>query len=1318
MKTLPFTLLALLALAPIQAQVVTPPPRSGATDFFALENLHAWCVVPFDAKKRGPEERAVMLQKLGFKRFVYDWRPKDIPTFDAEIEALKKHGIELTAWWSPTDSRDPVLLTTLEVFKRQNVHPQLWVMGSGNPTKTAEEQKQRVEQEAERIRKIVDLAAPYGCKVELYNHNGWFGQPDNEVAIIERLKQLGVTDVGMVYNFSHGHNDIAEFPAIWKRIQPHVVALNVTGMVKDGESKLMPPSQGDYELGMMRTVLESGWRGPVGLIAEQGGDAEVTLSNNLRGLERLRKELAQPGSAGPKPFSNESAPKEKDEPGKFGRALDARRRGIVFPGEAAYRELPLTVECWARLRSATRFNVLVANEAKTSPTHWELYSYAGKGDLSIYLPGRGGEYRSEAAICDDRWHHVVAVLETARVRLYVDGQLVKDARPPPLAGTGQTGGLAVGQVVEGGVGCDGWVDEVRLSKGPRPPSGLPSTAPQREPDTIGLWSFDQLTGFAEAAEFVPDKAPLDPTAHPLYLAPVNRDRIYDFYAKQARWALAQHPRPDLLAPFPGLDGGTFGHWGNQDEKTWRDGRWNEMDVGSLQAGVFHGWGRTVPRGVCVRLGERGEMGACFDPETLTWIAAWSGGFVRFSSIRHGFLSGCEPAGERVEIPAEPAATRGSFVYRGFYRSGPRVVFHYTRDGVEWLESAWCEGGRFVRTRSRLGEEPLGKLTVGGPAQWPQVIETQGELGAASPYSVDTITLPKTTPWHSLWHVGDHDFFPNGDAALCTIEGEVWLVRGLDASLAHVRWKRFAAGLHEPLGLKIADGKIYVLGRDQITLLRDLNGDDEADEYECFSNAYQTSPAGHDFITGLQRDAEGRFYFASSNQGVCRVSRDGRSAEVIATGFRNPDGLGLGPHGEVIAAAQEGEWTPASMIAEILPGGHYGYRGPKPGPLGHVPPIAYLPRGLDNSCGGQVFVEGGKWGVPPGSLVHLSFGSGAAFLVIRDSAYPAQSAVVPLPGDFRSGAHRGRFHPIDGQLYVTGTAGWGTYTPDDGCFQRLRYAGPASHAPISFEARDNGVLLTFTDPLEATSATQPNAWFAQAWNYRYGPAYGSDEFSARHSGLAGHDVLPIASTHLLADGRSLFLEIPQLQPAHTLHLYSASVPLLSRDIFLTIHKLGAPFTDFAGYRAIAKTPLPEVGGGTPTPNQPLPVKWESGTPGRAVRIQTTTGLQYVQRELRAKAGERLSLTLENPDVMPHNWVLGARGAVERVTDLANKLVTDPNAVARHYVPDAPEVLVHTRIVEPASSTTIHFNAPSEKGDYPYLCTFPGHATIMRGVMHVE
>ena len=245
-----------------------------------------------------------MLQDLGFKQFVYDWRDKDIPTFDAEIEALQKHGITILGWWFPLSASDPKATLILETFKRHGIHPQLWVKRGGALTKTPEEQQQRVLQEADQINALVQLAAPYGCKIELYNHNYWFGQEDNQLAIIDRLKELGVTDVGMVYNFSHAHDelhdDTVNFSEIWKKIQPHVVAVNITGMGL--WKQIIYPSQGQHELDMMRTIQDSGWTGPVGLIAEKGGDAAVTLKNYLTGLDWLTAELKTPGSNGPAPF--------------------------------------------------------------------------------------------------------------------------------------------------------------------------------------------------------------------------------------------------------------------------------------------------------------------------------------------------------------------------------------------------------------------------------------------------------------------------------------------------------------------------------------------------------------------------------------------------------------------------------------------------------------------------------------------------------------------------------------------------------------------------------------------------------------------------------------------------------------------------------------------------------------------------------------------------------------------------------------------------------------------------------------------------------
>jgi sugar phosphate isomerase/epimerase len=171
-------------------------------------------------------------------------------------------------------------------------------------THSPEEQKARVIQEADRIKHIVEVAAGYGCKVALYPHNTWFGIMDNEVAILHRLKELGVTGVGIVYNFNHArdedHDDTKNFPAIWKMIQPYVVAVNVTGIRHPNE--LIYPGQGDSELEMMRTIQQSGWRGPVGIIAEKGGDAEVTLRNYLTGIDWLAAEIARPGSGGPRPF--------------------------------------------------------------------------------------------------------------------------------------------------------------------------------------------------------------------------------------------------------------------------------------------------------------------------------------------------------------------------------------------------------------------------------------------------------------------------------------------------------------------------------------------------------------------------------------------------------------------------------------------------------------------------------------------------------------------------------------------------------------------------------------------------------------------------------------------------------------------------------------------------------------------------------------------------------------------------------------------------------------------------------------------------------
>lgn len=827
----------------------------------------------------------------------------------------------------------------------------------------------------------------------------------------------------------------------------------------------------------------------------------------------------------------------------------------------------------------------------------------------------------------------------------------------------------------------------------------------------------------EPAKFAAPREPLHPELWPNRGAHVNRDRAYDYYTREANHFRTQQPVPLLLPECPGLDGGKFGHWGNQNDAAWRDNRWNQTDLGSLQCGVFRDGKVTVPRGVCVRLGDDGELAACFNPATLQIEALWKGGFVKLSDRRMGFMDGLAPVGTSLNVPAAVKVTQ-PFVYRGFYRHGKRVVFAYRLGDVDMLDAPWVKDGQFVREVAPADKHSLAHLTSGGKPQWPDALTTTGSLGTERPYALDTIALPFKNPWNALFYIGGHDFFPDGSAALCTMQGDVWHVDGLDATLKNVRWRRLAAGLHQALGLVIHDRAVYVLGRDQITRLVDLNNDGEADFYECFSNAYITSPAGHDFICGLERDAAGHFYTASGNQGLLRISPDGKKVDVPATGFRNPAGIGLLPNGSVTVPCSEGDWTPSSMICAVKPDPkrtlYFGYGGPRDNRPPDLP-LAYLPRALDNSSGGQIVVSSDRWGPLRDQLVHFSYGLATHFLVLRDEVDgQAQGAVVPLVGDFRSGVHRGRFHPKDGQLYATGMSGWGTYSAEDGCFQRVRYTGDPVQLPVRHHVHRNGVLVQFSQALPRAFVEKPGNHFAQCWNYRYSSGYGSREFSPSHYGTPGHDALAIASATLLPDGRSLFLEIPDLQPVNQLHLHIGVEEGRTTDLFATVHKLDAPFREFSGYRDTPKTIaahpiLRDIAMNA----KRVPNPWRTPIDkARTVQVEAGKNLTFSPASLRVKAGEPLRLTFKNPDVVPHNWVLIKPSTLPRIGQLTNQMIADPEAVARHYVPKSDDVIVYTDIVPGEQNASIYFHAPAAKGRYPFLCTFPGHWMVMNGELLVE
>jgi len=833
------------------------------------------------------------------------------------------------------------------------------------------------------------------------------------------------------------------------------------------------------------------------------------------------------------------------------------------------------------------------------------------------------------------------------------------------------------------------------------------------------------------AKFDWTREPLNPEEWPSYRHPVNQHRVYDFFTKQAehfKQQVKQNPvaLPPLLSAHPGLDGGEFGHWGTQKEQDWADDRWNETDLGNLQCGIFRGAGVTVPRAVCVRVGENQELSACFNPDTLTYDAVWKGGFLKFSTVRHGFMHGVLMDGELVskrvsEPPQEPVH------YHGFYRHGNRIVFAYRIGETEYLDSPWVEEGQFVRIVAPRDEHPLRHLIKGSVRQWPEQLVTKITPGHGTPFAIDTIELPLDNPWKAQLFCGGHDFLSDGSALVCTIQGDVWKVTGLDGPVdqpGEATWTRFAAGLNHALGLVVHNDEVYVQCRNQLVRLHDLNNDGEADFYECFSKAFITSPAGHDFICGLERDKDGYFYTASGNQGLVRISPDGRQSDVIATGFRNPDGLGLLPEGTVTVPCSEGEWTPASMICAVKPNQktipHFGYRGLKndrPPAL----PMVYLPRGLDNSSGGQTYVDSPQWGPLNGQLLHFSFGMGRQFLILRDEVDgQPQGAVVPLPGEFRSGAHRGRFRKQDGHLYVTGMDGWVSFTPDDGCFQRVRYTGKNAQLPVGVRVHENGILIEFSEPLDPSIVRDPRNHFAQAWNYRFSPGYGSPELSPSHPNTPGHDPLWIQSASLTNHSRALFLELPDLQPVSQLHLNVKVNESPAIDLFLTVHQLGPEFTHYKDYIYREKTRLPHpILSDLSLIKNRVPNEWQKPIDGaREIKLKTATNLSYEQKTITVKAGEPIKFVLVNPDVVPHNWVLIKPGQLATVGDIANKQIADPESAARQYIPVSDDILAATDIVMPSAEYSIFFTAPETPGRYPYLCTFPGHWMVMNGELIVE
>ncbi|MCW1923992.1 hypothetical protein OKA05_15600 [Luteolibacter arcticus] len=755
-------------------------------------------------------------------------------------------------------------------------------------------------------------------------------------------------------------------------------------------------------------------------------------------------------------------------------------------------------------------------------------------------------------------------------------------------------------------------------------------------------------------------------------AAVNRYRLYDFYARQADYHLANpSDRPDPLPPFPELDGGRRGHWGGTND---RDSGAYDRPAGPdfttvtsrLGTGLFHvlsgpaedpavivfdgisgsfagfipqgrlsvpqhNFGFAVDRfgfqldvagkpsfsgtgGDWLRGGEnigrftgyhvdgssvvfRSELAGAQLLERPSVVLAKSGS-QRFFARDLEFRSGTQypvdfrlpriadlPKGSVMKWSVEPAGRNQDLFLRGqtdgtvcFHRfiagGGLKIEPHESGDGVRL--TVVPVGGRLFAVswsgpesesapaRAELAAIPIpaaelapGTCLRGGPSRFPEIIKVEGVLDAdpasrGAAYAIDDIPLPTgNNPYHTPMTLSGLAFAADGTAYASTLVGDVWKITGLEGDLKQVEWKRYASGLDLPMGIEVAEGVPHVNARRFIFRLVDLNGDGEADLYERFSR--EDIPHPDECGRDLKRDAAGNFHF-NARAGTFRLSADGGDLTRTGEGSRNPLGLAVRKDGLVLSDSSEGDRNNGTCTI---------YEADHPENQGSSAKrrrILYLPRGVDNSPGGRLFMDDSRFGPLGQAILGTSYGTGTWYYIVRDPAEGTpQAAMVPMPGNFSSGVCRVAMQPKDGQVFVAGLDGWGDYASTEGCLHRIRWTGREATVLTSWRACRNGLLLRFNGPLDSLLPA-PENWFVQQWNYVDSlQTYGSAEYSVKSPGKLGHDRLEVRSVRLADDG-ALFLEIPGLLPSMCLQVHANLRDAKSQpwrlDAYLTLSHLMA------------------------------------------------------------------------------------------------------------------------------------------------------------------
>jgi glucose/arabinose dehydrogenase len=426
------------------------------------------------------------------------------------------------------------------------------------------------------------------------------------------------------------------------------------------------------------------------------------------------------------------------------------------------------------------------------------------------------------------------------------------------------------------------------------------------------------------------------------------------------------------------------------------------------------------------------------------------------------------------------------------------------------------------------------------------------------YVLESLPLPEG----AVVEVGGLEWLPDGRLAVSTRRGEIWMADGTLDDVSKIKWKRYAHGLHEVLGLAYnkKDGALYATQRGEITKILDRDGDGEADSFETFCDEWGINGNYHEYAFGSRFDPDGNLWIVLCLTGSggadkntpwrgwsLRIDSSGK-AEPICSGVRSPGGIGMDHLGRMYYSDNQGLWTGTSCVKYLKPGhftgnptGNIWYdlapnlerpEDPKSDSRIHieaekiplfVPPVAQLPHSvLGKSTSGILCDEtGGKFG-PFGNQLFVydqSF-SNVVRLYVEEVNGVLQSAAfrfMEAEEGFGSGNLVGVFAP-DGSMFVGGTnRGWGSRGKKTGAVDRVRWTKKVPFEALTMQAKPDGFELTFTNPIDKASAESLEGYAMEAYTYVYKSGYGSPVVDKSVPKVTGVRVVDDKTVRVVVDG---------------------------------------------------------------------------------------------------------------------------------------------------------------------------------------------------------